>query len=112
MAPWPVNLPTNFELHLGQRPTPSPLIKCPVDTKTVGKEGRTLRGPSVSSDHLPRSGCHQLCCNRLMAEEGSQVCFDVRLANIGGNIRAQPPKNLLEVVLDRFRHDTTPYCSW
>jgi len=47
-----------------------------------------------------------------MAEEGSQVCFDVRVANIGGNIRAQPPKNLLEVVLDRFRHDTTPYCSW
>jgi hypothetical protein len=40
------------------------------------------------------------------------VSFDVRVANIGGNIRAQPPKNLLEVVLDRFRHDTTPYCSW
>ena len=74
MAPWPVNLPTNFELHLDQRPTPSPLIKCPVDTKTVGKEGRTPRGLSVSFDHLPRSGCHQLCCNRLMAEEGSQVC--------------------------------------
>jgi len=30
-----------------------------VDTKTVGKEGRTLRGPSVSSDHLPRSGSQQ-----------------------------------------------------
>jgi hypothetical protein len=59
MAPWPVNLPTNFELHLDQRPTPSPLIKCPVDTKTVGKEGRTLRG-LVSVDLLPRAGSQQL----------------------------------------------------
>ena len=72
MAPWPVNLPTNFELHLGQRPTPSPLIKCPVDTKTVGKEGRTLRGPSVSSDHLPRSGSQQRRVETLPDQEGAQ----------------------------------------
>ena len=49
-----------------------PLIKCPVDTKTVDQEGRTPRGLSVSSDLLPRSGSHQCRVETLPDQEVDQ----------------------------------------